>query len=243
MGTRGMNIDVRLPRLETTEVADAARRAEFGMAGILATNPQLAREANQRLTALAMKYPNDPRSEESLGFVAMRANRLKEAEEHFAQAVKQNSKNPEVWFRLAHLKLKNEGPTAEVVDLLERVIVSDGDHYAARLELGFAAAKNANYGLAIKTLQGIGKVRPEHEYVVAYTLAYCLVEINQGNQARMYATRASKIAVSGKDRSEVAGLIRYIDQETPVEVASRSKCPLNRGARGSCVYKIPFFNF
>ena len=141
----------------------------------------------------------------------MRTNQVKDAEAHFERAVQQHSQNPEVWFRLAHLKLQEEGPTDEAVDLLQRVIAGSGDHYSARLELGFAAAKKENYELAVKSLQGLGKVKPEHEYVVSYTLADCLVEIHQGNQARMYAAQASKIAASNKDRNEVAGLMRYID--------------------------------
>ena len=43
MGTRVLNIDARLPSLETTEVANAERRVEFALADILATNPQLAK--------------------------------------------------------------------------------------------------------------------------------------------------------------------------------------------------------
>jgi len=108
-----------------------------------------------------------------------------------------------------------------VVDLLQRVIASDGENYGARLELGFAAAKNEKYEVAVKALEGIRHLKPEHAYTVTYTLAYCLVEIQQGNKARMYAERARQIAASGKDKDEVAGLLRYIEQEAPVEVASR----------------------
>jgi lipopolysaccharide biosynthesis regulator YciM len=122
---------------------------------------------------------------------------------------------------LAHLKLQAEGPTEEVVDLLQRVISSDGDHYGARLELGFAAAKNEKYEIAVKALEGIANVKPEHAYVVTYTLAYCLIELQQGNRARAYAEQARKLAADTRDRDEVAGLFRYIEQEAPSVVASR----------------------
>ena len=221
METRLLDIDVRQGSFETTEIADASKRVEMAIADILAASPQLAQEANSRLASLATKYPDDPRPEETLGFQAMNAGRMKDAEEHFAVAVKHNSQNPEVWFRLAHLKLQMDGPTDEVVDLLQRVIASDGENYGARLELGFAAAKNEKYEVAVKALEGIRHLKPEHAYTVTYTLAYCLVEIQQGNKARMYAERARQIAASGKDKDEVAGLLRYIEQEAPVEVASR----------------------
>jgi len=221
MAARLMDIDVRQGDIETTEIGDASKRVELAMADILAASPQLAQEANSRLASLATKYPDDPRPEETLGFQAMNAGRMKDAEEHFAAAVKHNSQNPEVWFRLAHLKLQIDGPTDEVVDLLQRVIAADGDNYGARLELGFAAAKNEKYDVAVKALEGIRNLKAEHAYTVSYTLAYCLVEIQQGNKARMYAERARQIAASGKDKDEAAGLLRYIEQEAPVEVASR----------------------
>ncbi len=221
MCVHALNMDVRLTSLETQEVADAGKRAELALAEILASNPQLAQNAGRRLAELATRYTDDPRPEESLGFQAMRSGMQKDAEEHFARAVERHSQNPEVWFRLAHLKLQSEGPTDEVVDLLERVIAADSEHYAARLELGFAAAKKEKYELAVKSLEGISKVKPEHAYVVSYTLAYCLVEIHQGNRARTYAEQARKIAANKNDQNEVTGLLRYIEQEMPVEVASR----------------------
>ncbi len=221
MTARLLNIDVRLPALETEEISDAGKHAEMALAEILSASPQLAQEGNSRLVGLATKYPDDPRPEESLGFQAMNAGRNAEALNHFAIAVRHHSQNPEVWFRLAHLKLQSEGPTAEVMDLLERVIAAQADNYGARLELGFAAAKNEKYEIAVSALEGIQNLKPEHAYTVSYTLAYCLVEIQQGNKARMYAEQARKTAASNKDRDEVAGLLRYIQQESPLEVATR----------------------
>jgi Flp pilus assembly protein TadD len=221
MTVRVFNIDVRQALLETEEIADAGKRVEFALAEILASSPQLAQDANSHLAELAARYQDDPHPEESLGFQAMRDGMPKDAESHFARAVQRHSQDPEVWFRLAHLKLQAEGPTAEVLDLLERVIAVDGGHYAARLELGFAAAKNDKYELAVKTLEGISKVKPEHAYVVSYTLAYFLVEIGQGHRARQYAEQARKMAGNNKDQTDVAGLLRYIGQDDALEAASR----------------------
>ncbi len=216
-----INIDVTPASLETQEVSGAPRRVELALAQILAACPQLAQEGNARLASLATKYPDDPRPDESLGFQAMSEGRMKDAMEHFALAVQHNSQNPDVWFRLAHLKLQSEGASEEVVDLLGRAVAANSEQYGARLELGFAAAKLEKYELAVKALEGIHNLKPEHAYTVSYTLAYCFVEIEQGNKARMYAEQARKMAASSKDQDEVAGLIRYIDQEIPVVVASR----------------------
>jgi len=216
-----LDIDIRPVSLATVTVDDAGKLVELALAQILAASPQLAQEANTRLASLATKYPDDPAPEEALGFQAMRANRMQEAEEHFALAVSHNSQNPEVWFRLAHLKLQSKGPSAEAVALLERVVAADGSHYGARLELGLATAKSEKYGLAVKTLEELQNVKPEHAYAVSYTLAYCLAALQQGNQARMYAEQARKLTSSNQDRDEVALLLRYIEQETPAVVASR----------------------
>jgi cytochrome c-type biogenesis protein CcmH/NrfG len=168
-----------------------------------------------------MKYPDDPSPEESLGFQAMKAGRAKEAQENFALAVSHHSQNPEVWFRLAHLKLQSEGATEEVLDLLQRVVAADNDNYGARLELGFTAANTQKYQLAVQSLEGIRNVKPEHAYTVSYTLAYCAVKIKQGQKARMYAEQAGKVASTDKERDDADVLFRYIDQKSLVQVASR----------------------
>jgi hypothetical protein len=221
MAARMVDIDARCGRLLTEDIADAGKRVEFALSDVLAANPQMASAAKGRLETLTAKYPDDPHSEESLGFLAMRAGLQKDAEQHFARAVEAHSQDPEVWFRLAHLKLRESGPSEEVMALLERVVAADGGHYNARLELGFAAAKSSRFDVAVNALEGMGEPQAQHAYVVSYTLAYCLVELHQGNRARTYAERARNIAANNTDREQVAGLLRYIEQEAPLEVASR----------------------
>jgi Flp pilus assembly protein TadD len=216
-----VNVDARPGLVETQAVADAGKCAEFALAEVLAANPQTADEAKVRLEELTTKYPGDPRGEESLGYIAMRNGSQKDAQMHFAHAVSTNSQDPEVLFRLAHLKLSANGPSDEVIDLLERVIAVDSTHYNALLELGFAAAKCGRYDLAVHTLEKITQPKAEHAYVVSYTLAYSLIELHQGNQARHYAQQATNIASRSKDHEDAAGLMRYIEQESPTEVASR----------------------
>jgi tetratricopeptide (TPR) repeat protein len=217
---RLVNLDVRPSDLRTQPITEAQRAAEFALADVLAANPQTLSEAKRRLETLTARYPGDSSSEELLGFLAMSGGNQRDAEQHFAHAVQTNTQDPEVLFRLAHLKIAGEGPTEEVVDLLQRVLAADSNHYNARLELGFAAARMGKFDVAVQALEKISKPKAEHTYVVSYTLAYCLVELHQGNKARMYAEQARKVADGGKNEEQVAGLLRYIDQELPVEVAS-----------------------
>jgi tetratricopeptide (TPR) repeat protein len=221
MSAHLVNTDVRLASLETSDVVDAAKLVEFALAEVLAANPQSAQEAKSQLAVLAAKYPDDPRPEETLGFIAMRAGLQKDAVQHFARAVETHSQNPDVLFRLAHLKLGAEGASEEVVDLLQRAVAADGNNYNALLELGSVAAKTGKYDLAVESLEKIAKIKPEHVYVVYYTLAYSLIEVHQGNRARQYAEQARRIAGSSQDREQVTGLMRYINQESPLEVATR----------------------
>ena len=100
-------------------------------------------------------------------------------------------------------------------------MTADNDHYGARLQLGFAAANSQKYELAVKSLEGIRNVKPEHAYKVSYTLAYCAIKIQQGPKARMYAEQARNVASTNKDRDDVDCLLRYIDQKSLVQVASR----------------------
>lgn len=218
---RVLDVDVRPGALQTAEVADAVKQAEFALADVMAANPQLADEAKVQLEALAVKYPNDPRAQESLGFMGMRGGRGGNAEEHLAAAVNAGSKDPEALFRLAHLKIARGGSNDEAIDLLQRVLAADPSHYYARLELGFAAANSKRFDIAANALEGIAKPKPEHAYNVAYTLAFCLAELHRGSQARIYAEQARKTAATSADREQVAGLFNYLEQELPGEVATK----------------------
>jgi Flp pilus assembly protein TadD len=215
-----LDIDVRPGDMPAAAVADSSQQAELALADVQAANPNAVEEAKVRLAVLAAKYPDDPRSEESLGFLAMRSGSKSDAEQHFARAVKAHSKDPEVLFGLAHLELARGGSSDEAIDLLQRAIAADDSHYNARLELGFAAAKSKRFDVAVAALSKISEPKAEHAYAISYTLAYCFSELHQNNRARTYAEQALKRAGSPDDKEQVAGLLRYIDQDSRVEVAS-----------------------
>jgi Flp pilus assembly protein TadD len=215
-----MEMDIRPGALETAPVADSSKLAEFALADVQATDPRLSTEARARLAMLAAKYPDDPHAEESLGFMAIRAGAGAEAEQHFARAVKAHSKDPDVLFRYAHLRIARGDASDEVVDLLKQAVAADPNNYNALLELGFAAVRTEDFDLALQTLSKIRDPKPEHAYVLAYNLAYCFSELHQSSKARPYAEQAIKIATNARDKEEAQGLLHFITQESRREVAT-----------------------
>jgi Flp pilus assembly protein TadD len=221
MTPRVVEIDIRPGLLQVAEVADSAKQAEFDLANVQALNPRGQQDAKVRLEILAAKYPDDPRAEESLGFLAMRSGQKNAAEEDFTRAVKERSQDPEVLFWLAHLRLADGGSSDEAIDLLQRAIALRGSYYDALLELGFAAAKSQRFGLAVEALTKIAEPKPQHAYGVAYTLAYCLSELHLASQARINAEQAVKIAANPRDKKEAAQLLAYIQREGTEEAATK----------------------
>ncbi len=218
---RAVNVDARPGQLQTSDVADAQKQAEFALADVLAANPRTLEEGKGQLEALAAKYPDDPRPQESLGFIAMRTGAKSAAEHHLTLAVSAHSKDPDALFALAHLKIGEGVEGQEVLDLLEKAVAIDPTHYNARLELGFVAARNKKFDLAAESLAGIAVPKPEHAYSVSYTLAFCYSALHRAGPARIYAEQARKIAANKGDQEQVADLVTYLEQESPAAVGSR----------------------
>jgi tetratricopeptide (TPR) repeat protein len=218
---RVLDVDVRPGPLPTAEVADADKQAAFALADVMAANPRTVDEGRTRLEALSAKYPGDPRPEETLGFLDVRAGKTATAEQHFAHAVGAHSTDPDVLFELAHLLVAKGGHGDEAIDLLQRAVATDPKHYNARLELGFVAANNKRFDVAAQALEGIAKVKPEHAYVVSYTLAFSLAELHQAPRALFFAEQARKIAANNADQEQVAGLMSYLAQESSRGVGSK----------------------
>jgi tetratricopeptide (TPR) repeat protein len=216
-----VDLDIRTGALQSAEVADPIKQTEYVLADVQAANPKAFDEAKLRLEMLALKYPDDPHAEESLGFLLWRAGRKNEAEQCFARAVKNRSQDSEVLFLLAHLELAHGGSADEAMDLLQRSLAEKPENYNALLELGFAAAKSEKFDLAADTLQKITSPPPENAFPITYTLAYCLSELKQNNRARDAAERSQKIATNPQDKQQAAQLLSYIQQEMKEEEASR----------------------
>ena len=221
LGSRLVDLDTRSGILQSADVADSSKQAEFILADVQAANPNALPEAKARLDLLAAQYPDDPHAEESLGFLALKSNLKSEAEEHFARAVKDHSQNSMVLTSLAHLQLEHGGSSAEAISLLQRALEIDGANYNALLELGFAAAKSQKFDLAVETLGKITDPKPEHTYAVSYTLAFCLSALHLNNRALVSAEVARKTARNPRDKQQADSLLAYISSESKEEMATK----------------------
>jgi Flp pilus assembly protein TadD len=215
-----LDLDIRPGVLQSAEVADPAKQCEFALAAVLAANPNTQEEAKARFEALAARYPEDARPAASLGILLATAGKQTGAEQAFEVAVKDGSQDPEILFRLAHLKLTHNDADG-AVELLKRAVAIDPNYYNGLLQLGFAAAKGGQFELAAQTLARITAPKPEHAFQVSYTLAYCLSELNQAQKARAAAEQARKLANSAQDKQQATELLAYIRQEADDEDATK----------------------
>jgi Flp pilus assembly protein TadD len=211
----GLILDIDLnaaSRIEPQSLASPQAQAELALADLAASNLHAQPQGESQLRSLSNKYPDSPEAEESLGYLALTQNRLADAQSHFAKAVERHSTSPEVLFYLAHLQRQSGAPNQQVIDLLNRALALDPASYNARLELGCVAAKADRFELAVAMLSSIETVKPEHAYVLNYTLAYSYAQLAQHDPAQTYGVKARGLAAGGADQEQADNLLRYIDR-------------------------------
>ena len=217
--TQVFDLDMTATEIEPKPLSSPREQVDLALADLAASNPNAEADGAAALNSVSGRYPENPEPEESLGYLAMRYNRMDEARLHFQKAVNRHSNAPEVVFYLAHLESAAGAPPDRVIRLLNRALELNPDYYDARLELGFVAAKAKKFDLATSALSlasqlaTAGNPHPEHAYVLSYTLAYCYAQLNQGDQALVYGHKAQRAARSGEDQEQTANLLRYIDRE------------------------------
>lgn len=217
--THVFDLDVAAAQAEPRPLASPREQVDLALADLAASNPSAEAEGAAELNSVSGKYPDSPEAEESLGYLALRRNRLDEARLHFRKAVERHTRTAEVVFYLAHLDSQAGAPPEQVIALLNRALELNPDYYEARLELGFVAAKARRFDLATSALSAAAQLasgshpHPEHAYVLSYTLAYCYAQLNQADQALEYGEKARRAARSGQDQEQTANLLRYIDRE------------------------------
>jgi tetratricopeptide (TPR) repeat protein len=195
---------------EPQSLASVRAQVDFALADLAAANPYSGLGAAAPLDDVSKRYPDSPEAEESLGYYALNQNRPAEARTHFAKALERHSSAPDVLFYAAHLDLEAGAPLGPVIDLLQKVLLLDPGHYNARFDLGFAAAKATRFDLALSTLNNMPDVRPEHRYLLTYTIAYCYIHLNRVADAQAYADQASRLAANDANRLQTDQLLRYI---------------------------------
>ena len=217
--THVFDLDLQAAEVEAKSLASPREQVDLALADLAASNPNAEADGAAALHSVSDRYPESPEAEESLGYLAMRHNRMDEARVHFQKAVERHSNTAEVIFYLAHMESAAGSPPDRVMDLLNRALEINPDYYDARLELGFVAAKAKKFDLAASALAAASQLakrdnpHPEHSYVISYTLAYCYAQLNRADQALEYGEKAKRAARSGQDQEQTANLLRYIDRE------------------------------
>jgi tetratricopeptide (TPR) repeat protein len=217
--THVFDLDLQAAQVDPIPLASPREQVDLALADLAASNPNAEADGAAALHSVSDRYPESPEAEESLGYLAMRHNRMDEARVHFQNAVERHSNTPDVIFYLAHLESAAGAPADRVIGLLNRALELNPDYYDARLELGFVAAKAKKFDLATSALSAASQLakgdntHPEHAYVLSYTLAYCYAQLNRADQALEYGEKAKRAARSGQDQEQTANLLRYIDRE------------------------------
>jgi hypothetical protein len=212
--THIFDLDLAAGDVEPKPLAAPREQADLALADLAASNANAEADGVAALNSFSGRYPENPEAEEALGYLALRRNRMDEARLHFQNAVDRGSTAAGVIFYLAHLDSAAGVPAERVIALLNRALQINPDYYEARLELGFVAAKAKKFDIAAAALTAVAQLpRPEHAYLVSYTLAYCYAQLNQAEQALEYGEKAKRAARSGQDQEQTANLLRYIDRE------------------------------
>lgn len=184
-------------------------QVEIMLANVLAANPVRQVEAEQRLTTLSQQFPDDPRTEESLGDLALRRNDPERARIHFVRAAERNSKNPDVLYQAARLQQAAGAPDSQVIDLLERLLAIQPENESARLNLAVLAAREQDYSRAVSALSAMQSVSPEEAFNYFYTLAYCQARLKRFDMARKQGQQALSLATSPDQQRQAENLLRY----------------------------------
>ena len=206
------DLDLDAARFQPHPLASPRELADLALADLTASNPYADADGTAELKSVSMRYPDSPEAEESLGYLCLRQNNPDEARLHFAKAVERHSTAPDVIFYLAHLESSAGAAPERVIGLLNRALELKPDYYEARLELGFAAARANKFTLAASELSKIGSPRPEHAYVLSYTLAYCYAQLNEAADALKYGEIAQRAARNTHDQEQTENLLRYIER-------------------------------
>jgi len=214
--THVFDLDLVAAEVEPQSLATAREQADLALADLAASNVKMEAAGAAALNSFSGRYPDSPEAEESLGYLALRHNRIEEARLHFQKAVDRHSTAPDVIFYLAHLDASAGAPPDRVIALLNRALEINPGYYEARLELGLVAARAKKFEIAAAALTAAvpsGNKHPEHAYVVSYTLAYCYAQLHQPERAFEYAEKAAHAVRNSQDEEQTANLLRYIDRQ------------------------------
>ncbi len=207
------SFDARSTQREIPEVAESSDgEAELVLADLLSTHRESAAEAQTRLTGLADELPHNPDVQRSLGYLALQQGNLKEAKEHFQQAVREGSTDASMILQYAGLLHASHGPPAQVIALLQRAVELKPDLMEARFSLGMEAANQGACQVALPALSAIKTISAERAFPLYSVLAYCTWKQGYGTDAWHWAELAKRYANTPEERANTERLMQQLDQ-------------------------------
>ncbi len=166
-------------------------------------------EARAAYTRLAKENPGRPEVEESLGYLAWQKGDIKEARDHFSQAVLAGSRNPQMLYHYAKLA---DVPDQAIAALL-RALEAKPDYSDARLELGSRLLAKENYPGALSALLMVKRVNEQQAEWVFGALAFAYLGTGDRENARKNAALAKKWAKTPQQSGQADDILRYLDAE------------------------------
>ncbi len=205
--------DARIDRREIPEIGECTdREADLALADLLSTHRESAVEAQARLTVLADELPHNADVQRSLGYLAWQQGNVKEAEQHFNQAMREGSTDALMIFQYAGLLHASEGPPAQVIGLLQRAVELKPDLMDARFSLGMEAANQAECQVALPALSAIRTISSDRAYPLYSVLAYCTWKQGDTADARHWVELAKRYANTAQERANTEQLTEQLDR-------------------------------
>lgn len=205
--------DARLDQREIPEVTESSdEEAELVLADLLSTHRDSAAEAQARLTGLAQESPHSPDVQRSLGYLAWQQGNIKEAKEHFEQAVREGSTDASMILQYAGLLHASHGSPAQIIGLLQRAVELKPDLIDARFGLGMEAANQGQCQVALPALSAIKTISSDRAYPLYSVLAYCTWKQGDAADAWHWAELAKRYADTPQERANTDQLMQQLDR-------------------------------
>lgn len=185
---------------------------DLAMADLLASHRSTAGDARRLLTQLAARQPGNPRVRESLGYLSWQEGDSVQAQIQFAAAFRSGSVDANMLYHYASLVDASGGDREEAIRALALSLQLNPAFEKARLALGMELMAVKRYGPALSALSEIRTVKPDQAFSVFSSLAYCNLQLNNPQNARLWELKAARYASKPSEREQVATFVRYLDR-------------------------------
>lgn len=206
-----LDAKVEQPLVEKANPVDT----RLTLAHLLNTEPHRDR-ARAEYEKVVQEFPGSIEAREALGFLLFRAHDEDAAVKHFAQAYTAGSKNPQALRTYAYL-LQTRGEGEAALPVLSRAVESEPEFLEGRLQFAGLLVNLRRYGQAYGVLAEVKSIRPDKAGETFRMMAYCLMRLNQHEQARSYAKRALEHTDDPAWRQQVMSMISHMDRAKAVK--------------------------